>query len=57
VEETIAQNEEAPPLETQENMISTKAIDVEVQTTQILEKNSTIRRLEEELMQSQQTVV
>ena len=58
VEETIAQNEEAIPLETQENMTSTKEIDVEVQTdtpilediAQILEQNATIRRLEEELM-------
>jgi hypothetical protein len=57
VEETVAQNEEAPPLETQENMIATEAIDAEVQTAQLLEKNATIRRLEEELMQSQQTLI
>jgi hypothetical protein len=39
VEETIAQNEEAPPLETQENMTATEAIDAEVQTcTSILEE-------------------
>jgi hypothetical protein len=30
VEETIAQNEEEIPLETQENMIATEAIDAEV---------------------------
>ena len=54
-EETVAQNEEEPPLETQENMIATEAIDVEVQTdtpvleeiAQLLEQNATIKRLEE----------
>jgi hypothetical protein len=30
VEETVAQNEEAPPLETQENMIATEEIDAKV---------------------------
>jgi hypothetical protein len=38
-------------------MIATEAIDVEVQTAQFLEQNATIRRLEEELMQSQQTLI
>jgi hypothetical protein len=65
VEETIAQNEEEIPLETQENMTTTEAIDVEVQIdtpileeiSQLLEQNATIRRLEEELMQSQETLV
>jgi hypothetical protein len=39
VEEIVAQNEEAIPLETQENMTATEAIDAEVQTdTPILEE-------------------
>jgi hypothetical protein len=46
-------------------MTATEAIDAEVQIdtpileeiTQLLGKNATIRRLEEELMQSQQTLV
>jgi hypothetical protein len=65
VEETTAQNEEAIPLETQENMTATETIDAKAHTgipvlekiDQLLENNATIRRLEEELMQSQQTLV
>ena len=65
VEETVDHNEEAIPLETQENMKATEEIDAKVQTdtlvleeiTQLLEKNATIMILEEELMQSQQTLV
>jgi hypothetical protein len=37
-------------------MIATEEIDAEVQTTHLLEKNATIRRLEEELMHSQQAM-
>jgi hypothetical protein len=51
VEGAVAQNEEVIPIETQEMMIATKTIDVDVQTytpvleetTQLLEKNATIR--------------
>ena len=65
VEETVAQNEEVIALETQENMTAIEEIDAKVQTdtlvleeiAQLLEQNATIRRLEEELMQSQQTLV
>jgi hypothetical protein len=57
VEKTVAQNEEAPPLETQENMIATEAINAEVKIAQLLEHNATIKRLEVELMHSQQTLI
>jgi hypothetical protein len=37
VEETVSQNEEAPPQETHKNIIATKEINAEVQTAQLLE--------------------
>ena len=58
VEETTVQDEDVIPVETQEMADTEIQIDTMVleETTQLFEKNATIRRLEEELMESQQTL-
>jgi hypothetical protein len=58
VEEAVVQDEDVIPVETQEMVdaeIQTDTLILE-ETTQLFEQNATIRRLEEELLQSQQTL-
>ena len=58
VEEATVQDEDVIPKETQEMVdteIQTNTLVLE-ETTQLFEQNATIRRLEEELLQSQQTL-
>jgi hypothetical protein len=58
VEEATVQDEDVIPVETQEmndTEIKTNTLILE-ETTQLFEQNATIRILEEELLQSQQTL-
>jgi tetratricopeptide (TPR) repeat protein len=56
VEDAVAQNEEVIPLETIDAEVQTDTL-VSEEIAQSLEQDATIRRLEEELMQSQQSLI
>jgi hypothetical protein len=56
VEDAVARNEEVIPLETFDAEVQTDT-PVTEETTQFLEQDATIRRLEEELMQFQQSLI